>query len=373
MADTAASRVIPQQQARPASLAPVVSPGNLLAYANDRIAAARVFPREALIRRDLRLAGLDMSVWFTSGRLADHCEAMLVQHDSTAAFEPAAEIFALDAGAEGWDAPATWDEGAGFSSREFERILASGNRRGFYHHDAPSWQFYDPVSAIGVHTLPGPMDIPPWEHGSPLRLFIHWAKAAAGRRLTHAATLGIHGHGALIVGASGSGKSGTTLAGLLNSLDSAGDDYVVVENGHSVIAHSVFKVFKQDLDGLRRAGIATTDLSDAKLNWHGKIEFDAAKLAPHAFVDRMEIRALLLPRIAHGKRTAIAPVSSQAAALALAPSAVLQLPGDASEGFRFFAALARQLPAFRVDLSEDPAEIADAIGSFLAREASHAG
>jgi hypothetical protein len=321
----------------------------------------------------LRLARLDVTVWFTSERFAGLCNAMLVQHDSEAPFEPAAEIFALDAEARGWEPPARWDEGAGFSSREFERILAAGNRRGFYHHDAPSWQFYDPAAAIGVHTLPAPVDIPPWERGSPLRLFVHWAQAAAGRRLTHAATLGLNGYGALIVGASGSGKSGTTLAGILNGLDSVGDDYVVVEQGASVVAHSVFKVFKQDPDGLRRVGMDTTDLCGAKLNWHGKIEFDAARLAPHAFAERMEIRALLLPRIARTSRTNIQPVASHDAALALAPSAVLQLPGDAPEGFRFFASLARRLPAFRVSLSQDAAEIADTIGSFLAREAAHSG
>lgn len=348
-----------------------VSPGNLLAYARDRIEAGRAFSRKRLIRRDLRLARLDMTVWFTSERLASLCDAMLVQRICEAPFKQAAEIFALDAAGEGWEPPAVWDEGAGFSSREFERILAAGSMRGFYHHDAPSWQFYDPAAGTGVHTLPGPMGIPPWESGSPLRLFVHWAHARAGRRLTHAATLGLNGHGALIVGASGSGKSGTTLAGLMNGLDSVGDDYVVVEEGASVVAHSVFRVFKQDQDGLRRVGLDAADLPDAKPNWHGKVEFDAAGLAPHAFIDRMEICALLLPRIARSNWTSIEPVASHAAALALAPSAVLQLPGDASEGFRFFTSLAKRLPAFRVNLSQDAAEIADTIGLFLAREAAH--
>jgi hypothetical protein len=298
---------------------------------------------------------------------------MLVQHDSQAPFEQATEIFALDGEADGWQPPAIWDEGAGFSSREFERILAVGNRRGFYHHDAPSWQFYDSAAATGVHTLPGPLDIPPWEHGSPLRLFVHWAQARTGKRLTHAATLGINGYGALIVGASGSGKSGTTLAGFVNGLDSVGDDYVVVEQGASVVAYSVFKTFKQDRDGLRRVGIEASDLIGAKPNWHGKIEFDAASLVPHAFRNSMEICALLLPRIALAERTSIESVPSHSAALALAPSAVLQLPGDASEGFRFFTSLVKRLPAFSVNLSQDAAEIADAIGSFLARGANHAG
>ena len=62
------------------------------------------------------------------------------------------------------------------------------------------------------------------------------------------------GRGALIVGASGSGKSGTTLAGLMNGLQSVGDDYVVVDQGATIVAHSVFKLFKQDLDGLKRVG-----------------------------------------------------------------------------------------------------------------------
>jgi len=349
-----------------------VSLAGLLAYANDRISAAKNFPRSGLVRRSFRVGRLDMTVWFTSERLAELCDASLVQNSG----EPprtAAEIFVLDASASGWEMPARWDEVAGFSSREFERILAQGGRRGFYHHDAPSWQFYDPAARVGVHTLPAPMEIPPWELGSPLRLFIHWALAAAGYRLTHAATLGVGGRGALIVGASGSGKSGTTLAGLLNGLQSAGDDYVVVEQGADVVARSVFRLFKQDLNGLRRAGVDPENLPDVRQNWHGKIEFDAARLAPKAFVDRLKVGALLLPHIAHAQCTRIEPATAREAALALAPSAVLQLPGDAAEGFQFFMGLAKRLPAFHVSLSENPVEIADTIGSFLEREAGHSG
>ena len=96
-------------------------------------------------------------------------------------------------------------------------------------------------------------------------------------RLTHAATLGLGGFGALITGASGSGKSSTALAGLLNGLDSVGDDYVVVEQGARVVAHPVFTVFKQDREALRRVGIPESDIDAVGLNWHGKVEFDAAR------------------------------------------------------------------------------------------------
>ncbi|MCX7304889.1 MAG: hypothetical protein NTV73_11225 [Hyphomicrobiales bacterium] len=351
--------------------APDVTPGRLLAYADDRIAAALAFAKGGLIRRDFRLAHLDMTTWFTSAELAELAEAVLVQHESARPFSAATQIYALDAHAGGWDMPARWQDGAGFSSREFERILAAGGRRGFYHHDAPSWQFFDPAAGIGVHTLPAPLDIPPWELGSPLRLFIHWAQAAAGRRLTHAATLGLNGQGALIVGASKSGKSGTTLAGILNGLESVGDDYVALDQSASLVAYSVFKTFKQDLDGLRRVGLDPAQTTSARLNWRGKAEFDASRLAPRSFVNRMEIQAILLPRIAHARRTRIEPATPSEAALALAPSAVLQLPGDESEGFRFFTSVAKRLPAFRVWLSEDAVETSDVIGSFLHKEVRH--
>lgn len=345
----------------------------LQAYARNRLDAAAAYPKERLLRRDFRLVKLDMTIRFSSETLADLCDRTLVRrkHDDPSATR--VEVYAIDAETDGWEAPALWREDAGFASRDFDRILGAGNLRGFYHHDAPSWQFYDRATSTGVLTLPGPMGIPPWEFGSPFRLFLHWAYAAANMRLTHAATLGLGGYGALIAGASGSGKSSTTLAGLLNGLDSVGDDYVLVEQGARVVAHSVFTVFKQDREGLRRAGVAQSEIDAAELNWHGKVEFEAAKLSPKGLASSMEIGALLIPEVARLRRTAIETATARQAALSLAPSGVFQLPGDTTEGFGFLAGLVRRLPAFRVRLSEDSAEIADAIGSFLAREQQNAG
>jgi hypothetical protein len=344
-----------------------VSAASLQAYARDRLRAARAYPKGRLVRREFRLARVDLTVWFTGKAFADLCDRMLVERNYEEPSATRAQIYAMDAEADGWEPPARWDEEAGFSSREFDRILAEGDQRGFYHHDAPSWQFYDRATAVGVQSLPAQLGIPPWEFGSPLRLFLHWAYAAAGMRLTHAATLGLSGRGALIAGVSGSGKSGTALAGLLNGLDSVGDDYVLVEDGPSLVAHSVFAMLKQDREGFRRVGVAIAELDAAEVNWRGKIELDAAKLTGRGLADRMEIRALLLPQIARTRRTEVEGIASHEAALALAPSAVFQLPGDATEGFRFFADIVKRLPAFRVKLSEDPVEIAGAIGSFLER------
>ena len=142
MAHAAADIVIRQDAgARPAS-------SNMLTKASRPMrgtgsAAAAAYPKERLLRRDFRLAKLDMTIWFSSEALADLCERTLVRrkHDDPSA--ASIEVYAIDAGSGGWEPPALWREDAGFASREFDRILAADNLRGFYHHDAPSWQFYD--------------------------------------------------------------------------------------------------------------------------------------------------------------------------------------------------------------------------------------
>ena len=352
---------------------PLVTRDSLVAYAQQLIAAARGLTRNGLVNRRFAMPLLDVNCWTSDGRFLDLCEDRLASGSPDAPARATADIFVIDATHPGWPAPAVWDVTQGLTSRDFEATLENAGLRGFYHHEAPSWQLNDPATRTGVHSLPYPSAFPPWESGSPLRLFLHWAYAHMGLRLTHAATLGHAGVGALVAGPSGSGKSGTALAGLLNGLESAGDDYVVLEQGDAITAHAVFRIFKQDPEGLRRVGLEPAACGSATLNWHGKHEFNAEALRPDGFVKRLSIGAILVPEVARLRRTRIEPLPSARAALALAPSAVLQLQGDARQGFRFFAELARKLPAFRVRLSEDPREIAGAIGEHLMKGTRNAG
>ncbi len=349
-----------------------VSNRNLAAYAADLLQAAKQVSREKLACHELRLPGLDLTLWAASDAFAQLCRRLLIERAAAQPAASRAEIFALDTTLHGWQPPLRWDERGGYASRDFEQRLATAGLRGFYEHEGPSWQVFHPRTRLGVQSLATPLGLPPWERGSPLRLFLHWAHAAAGRRLTHAAVLGVGGHGALIAGPSGAGKSGTAIAGLSHGLDCAGDDYVLLEAGDRIKANAVFRMVKQDRPGLQRAGLVHPVLDRAVPNWHGKIEFDPAEIGFPPLTMTIEIEALFIPAIVRGARTSIERVSSRDAALALAPSATLQLPGDTNEGFVFFTAIAKRLPAYRLKLSEDASEIAATIGEFLANGRHHA-
>jgi hypothetical protein len=169
----------------------------------------------------------------------------------------------------------------------------------------------------------------------------------------------------LIVGPGGTGKSGTTLAGISAGLKSAGDDYVLVCPSDPPTAFRVYNVFKQDRDRLVRINPFVGANARLKTNWKNKLEFDPEDLFPECMVERVRLRAILAPKIAYARRTRLVQVNPQHVFQQLAPSLWTQLPGTPVSGFRFATWLTRSLPTYRVLLSDEPADIGDTVSRFI--------
>ena len=182
----------------------------------------------------------------------------------------------------------------------------------------------------------------------------------------HAATLSLTDDGVLIVGPGGAGKSGTTLAGISAGLKSAGDDYVLVCPSDPPTAFRVYNVFKQDQNRLARIDGLAGATAHLKTNWKNKLEFDPEEFFPGCMVERVRLHAILAPKIAYAPRTSLLQVDPQYVFQQLAPSLWTQLPGAQVSGFRFATWLTRSLPTYSVSLSDEPAEIGDSIGRFIA-------
>jgi hypothetical protein len=250
--------------------------------------------------------------------------------------------------------------------------LAEHGLRGACDTDYAIWYVYDPALALGVQAMQTATLGPPWEPSFPLRLLLHWASRTAESGMVHAGTLGHQGNGVFLVGAGGSGKSGTTLSGILHGLTSVGDDYVAVRCADGrVEAEPVLRLMKQDIRGLRRLGLeAGKGALDGPPNWQGKIEFDFARLVPGARAERLAMKAILLPHVSRSPSSSFRPASAREAMLALAPSSLYQLYGSLREDFGLIAAIVRAVPAFHLDLGEDPAEIAASVRAFIEQRAT---
>jgi len=221
-------------------------------------------------------------------------------------------------------------------------------------------------SGAGIEALSRAEQFPPWIASLPLRNFLHWAYQSIGWRVVHAGTLAIDGRGVILIGAGGAGKSGTVLSGVVAGLDSAGDDYVAMgfDDG-GVCACPIAKLMKQDAAGLLRLGLDAVAESLGPPNWQNKHEFDFEAFGAGRRAGRIDIRAILLPRIARARRSTIAPAAAGEAMMALAPNNLRQLPDGWRHGLAFSAELIRRLPAYRVELGEDPREIAGTIADFI--------
>jgi hypothetical protein len=255
---------------------------------------------------------------------------------------------------------------------EVTMALARAGLHGAYDLDHAIWDIYDPTRALGARVMQAAALQPPWEPSFPLRLLLHWAGRTAERGLIHAGTLGHNGRGVFLAGAGGAGKSGTTLSGILNGLASVGDDYVAVSAADGgVEAQPVLRLMKQDPRGLHRLGLAPgKGALGGPVNWQGKIEFDFEALAPGTRAERLAMKAILIPHIAGSPVTSLRTAAAKDAMLALAPNSLYQLYGSWREDFALIAAIARALPAFHLDLSEDPEDIATTIRAFIESRAA---
>ncbi len=339
-----------------------VEPSTIGRYGRALLDLAGSVPGHGLIEVDIRLPFLDLRVRAPEGPMLDAVRSALLPSTLDLPSK-AVEVIVLHGGRDGVPKPLGWGQGAYVPHRISAELRAAG-LQGSLFHDLRFWQFIDLAAGRGVQLMAAPEAFPPWEPGAPLRAFLHWAYADRGFRLTHAGTLGHNGRGVLLAGSGGSGKSGTVLAGLLNGLKSVGDDYVLLEADRGgVRAFPVFSTLKQDPAGFGRLGLASR-IGPRPLNWQGKHQFGIRELAADGVAEDLDIVAIFLPRIGSGS-TRITPASPREALLALAPSALYQMPGERESGFRFFSGVVNSLPAYHLGLGTDPAEIAGAISAFI--------
>ena len=282
---------------------------------------------------------------------------------ATGAEEKLQRIFVNSSGPSRFFPWPVWSERT-FNEREVEAALQGGHYRLHYFGELDFWQAYDRESGCGLQLMRANDELPPWDPGAPLRNLLHWGLLEEDLALLHAGTLASGANGVLLVGAGGSGKSGTVAAGILHGLGTVGDDYVAVHVGDEARAYPVFTTLKQDMEGLVRVGAKKNIPAASAPNWQGKHLVEIAALARVPQPREIDIRALVLPKVADVPVTTFKTASAREAFLALAPSGITQIPSARSEMFALCARLARQLPAWRVDLGTDPIEVAEAFATF---------
>ena len=340
----------------------VIGRTQVVGWMRDAIAQALELPPASLTSGTMAPAGLAVSVHVDDPALAHTYFSRLC----SAALDgpPRDRIYVLTGKAAGLGPVPQWDAKDCGPAR-FQELVESAGIRAAYPVRPRVWQFSDARLRVGIQLSASRGHLPRWDGAAPLRRHLHWLLEAQGLRLTHAASLGWNGRGVLLLGRGGTGKSGTTLAGLAAGLTTVGDDYVALDAAEAPFARPLFRILKQDKEGLRRIPGLLARIADLDGNWQGKIEFDAGELFPGAIVEQLAIDAILLPQLAHATIPTILPARPGEAMLALMSSNLHQYLGEKEAGMALFADLLRRLPCYRMALSDDPGRNGEVLRGFL--------
>lgn len=249
---------------------------------------------------------------------------------------------------------------ATFGQAELDALLAAEGLKASYQDR--NWRLFDTVTRTGVQISLRQGALRPWDAGL---LLIEWTLQSAGLSLTHAGTVGLDSRGLLLVGQSGSGKSGTTLAGLAEGLQTVGDDFIALGFGEQPVARAVFPLARQDPAGLDRIKGLRQRVDRHRVNHLGKFEFDLRPTFPGAFVDELLLDAIVLPVISDAATPSITPIPPAEAMVELLRSNPFRYIGSPGSRMARFAALARTRPCFRLTLSTDAGENGRALRRLL--------
>jgi hypothetical protein len=267
-----------------------------------------------------------------------------------------------------WDTASTGVAVPGRAGAGGADATAGGGLCTVYQADPESLSVLSMADRRGVHWVPDAGKLTCHERAAPFRPLVHWWQRQRGRQLVHGAAVGEERGAVLLAGNSGSGKSTTALACLLDGLTYLGDDYVLLDAEGEPSVHCAYSSAKLNADHM---GIVPP-LVDLVAN-RERLGIEKALWFLHAHVparlgQRLPLRAVIVPRVGGGRAACrIERISAAAALLALAPSTVIQLRGASDVALERMARCLARVPCYRLDLAREPRAIAAGVRDVLAR------
>ena len=234
-----------------------------------------------------------------------------------------------------------------FLDRDAIRGWEAGRFRAQYSVDRKVLQLMDCQLGLGLYWVKDGENIAWWEQTFPFRQLIHWWSATRPLQLIHAGAVGFESGGVLIAGPSGSGKSTSCLSCLNSSLFYAGDDYVLVDLAHEKpFVQSLYGTAKIVPDNLHRVHWLDEWITNKESLETQKAVVYVNEMPLSKMVQRMPIRAVVLPKVSGLKDSTLTPASSMDAIKAIAPTCLFHLAGDSSQTMQKISRLTKAVPAY---------------------------
>jgi hypothetical protein len=262
---------------------------------------------------------------------------------------------ALHAGGRAWDL----GEDASFAASPGARFISYAARGGI------TWFDREANHIVGFHADGESLSLQ--QRLRPLQMLLGLWANDRGLQPVHAALVARDGRGVLLAGRSGSGKSTAALACLDAGYTYLGDDWIALELRHgAAIGHGFYASAALEPEHARRFPFLQPYLVRP-----GRAEPKAYAVLSHGFPERLageaRIVAVVLPRVVEALASAAHAASARDVLLGLVPSSIFTMePRGSRDGVARFATLARQVPAWSLDVGRRLDDIPRCLDAILA-------
>ncbi|HTS51323.1 MAG TPA: hypothetical protein VMH05_25420 [Bryobacteraceae bacterium] len=326
--------------------------------------------RTGEIVRDFRVAGTSVRLRFAGQALMSSIVPGLANAVSELEAGPRCEVCLWDSESTGAPLAPQPRPAKDFTERGNIWGFDSPRCRSAYQWGESSVNVMDRATGRAVYWVPSPKHVPAWVLAAPLRSILHWWMELNGRQLVHAAAVGHRGHGVLIPGRGGSGKSSTSLACLLDGFDFLGDDYVALALDPQPRIYRLYSTAKLDPRTL-------TQYPELQKRCHTVYQpgFDKVVLFledhyREQLRESLPLELVLKPRFSGSPETTLGPVKPLEIERALASETLVHLPHAGMRTLEFLSRVSHQVPRAAIHLGTDRARIPAAIPAALEGEAS---
>src|SRR4051794_11690798 len=317
-----------------------------------------------LIERDLVIGELPVRLCFAGPGMYDAVFPAFEHLARQTPGEPARRVLIWDTASTGVGPPEPiWSE-ADVGPHGEVLSLATGP----IHAAADGWGrllAYDERSGTLVFHAPDVALFPWHEYAAPMRSGLHWLLSGPERHLIHGAAVGEGGRGLLVTAPSGSGKSTLAAACFCAGLELAADDFVVVTLHGAPRAHSLYATAKLDRRSLELLDPDPSLITNPDFADDEKAVLD---LRGGPIVAELPIDGIVIPRLTGAPTPVLERIGAAEALRQIGPSSLVVMPRPRGPALATAAALARRVPAWRLELGEDLPAAVDSLRGLLASE-----
>ena len=234
----------------------------------------------------------------------------------------------------------------------------------YNHHDG-SLNIIHLTDNIGIYWVRGQKYVPWWTSASPLQRIISYWFRHQNHELTHAACVGNDQDCVLFAGASGAGKSTTTLACLSAGLRYLSEDYCLIQNNPNPIVHNVYNTLKLDNKTLNFFPEYKPWISNPGKKPHEKAFIFPSETFPYQYEKTRSLKAIFVLKQVSQQKSMVVRCNRAEALSALSVSTIFQLAGTGQTTLNFYVKLLDKVPSYRLCLGTDLNQVGSCVMTFL--------